>query len=1226
MSYDMPTSPSVVNPEIAKVAFTGVVAAPVTAARRPFGDFAIPVSPKKAGNFAPVKAVGAFAAAGSAAGLKSAARRAPSMVSRAQLEATRLGRPEGVPEDFVTNVAEPTRDQISASLRANNQRLAAFAVPAAKEEDLDAAPSRHANAPRYEALEGDRLAPLWTAKRREMQGVRFVEGGEAVKPLTKEEMDAVGAALDGAIKAFQDDAWEWANANVRGEGEDEDGIDLDGELPPMHIVLTNTGVGKSERGSRRIREDLMYRPLWPVRAIGGEDDGKVGWGHAPAVVAGPDYGLLGELERERLLATHDKQGQLLLTSRGDELEVAETGYYCGAERAGCRRMTERKILAEAGLSSHKLCKQVVKEKETGEETVYECPYANHEEYGVCPVIAMRLRFSEDPLGRGFIVNGKLDKKDLDAEPGRLNNVPGVVLTPHAMSDKKGVPHNVKNPRYVVWDETACGAMVAQTVMPMGALTMVRPAPKLTKKEREDGHQAEFLLADRNNLGEALTDALLAGEELADALMFYALVEDAWSNGYETITKMRRERRARRQRFDFSVVTAEQWDEVKRLLGTVKRVAWGAGNVDDLIDHTLTENENEARIREIAATPTAPYAHEEWRFYKILEDRIELLRKHHMLRNKIAALEGLAAAGNQHANVEQRLEKMKAKLAGEFRIARARDVRIALHPNGQDIELSWRNEFVWSKVPVLLLDASANRRLYEAVFGSKFRIVFHDLRTTERLRTVFVKHDACATGRLVEDQYDFVREVQVKDRDGNVVGTRVRDTKLEKANNRLKVKRAKAAIAKLHQGQAMLVTSTKKLRAEMETWADGDLDAVAAIERGLPDPFAVADVSQRFMHYGNLRGKDGARDFDVLVNVGKQELPDDVIRREARAFYYDQPEEEGDVLPPRSAEEAGHPKTIVDRLHRMRDGRMVVIPTPIYRNVWEAMVQEQKREEEISQALGRLRPFHKLVRGDHPSRWQVAYIIGNVAPVNIVLDDVISIDDLAAQTKLTEVAMTNGGVVSSRAWEAAGFVNARAKTREKDPETALNNRIKAAAKALRELGFGEDEQATPPGWACVKVKSGKRGGGYAVFVDLGTVSEEDVCRAAVAHLAAFGIERPAEDAYVVRMAPLPNTPVITFEDTRASRAERLEAVREAAEFVFCEMTGERDEFPAQVELFRHQRALATRAAAAPAPKRLPPRPPVGLGPDEKIEHDQAADRDERRAAFAQPDEVDEQIPW
>jgi hypothetical protein len=103
------------------------------------------------------------------------------------------------------------------------------------------------------------------------------------------------------------------------------------------------------------------------------------------------------------------------------------------------------------------------------------------------------------------------------------------------------------------------------------------------------------------------------------------------------------------------------------------------------------------------------------------------------------------------------------------------------------------------------------------------------------------------------------------------------------------------------------------------------------------------------HYGNIRGTDDYKDFDTVIDGGREQPRVDAIEAQARALFADDPEPlilTGELME-------------VTRGYRMRDGSSVSGKVMVHVDPRVQAVLEQVRERGSGQTIDRLRLIHCL---------------------------------------------------------------------------------------------------------------------------------------------------------------------------------------------------------------------------------------------------------------------------
>jgi hypothetical protein len=402
-----------------------------------------------------------------------------------------------------------------------------------------------------------------------------------------------------------------------------------------------------------------------------------------------------------------------------------------------------------------------------------------------------------------------------------------------------------------------------------------------------------------------------------------------------------------------------------------------------------------QVKALAERPTGKHLREEWRFWKIVAERLLALKLDATMRDLNGGVDRLGPDG----------KPVPGQARGE------RDMRIQTLDRGASIRISWRAEPNFAEHPVLLLDASADEDLTSKCWGGRDVALTH-VDAKLNLRTVLL---ADRTWRGGEFRLDLAGpEPKARRRVAGMI----------------KLARQALTTASVLYGHGrVLVGAPKPVRAAlMDTWAEAP--------------------NTDWAHYGAIRGLDFARQHLVAFSIGRHEFPVRVIDGIVAAATYDDAEPE----PPIDAwgdgylhnedgslvvDDYGHAVEIrtpqVRRTHPLRTGGSVTVAVSEYEGRWARTIQAQFREEELSQFAGRLRPVYRT--GEAP-----LWIAGSkVLPAGFVVDDVVSMSDLADPARVGAVA---------DALRRVGIADA-----EVIQERAADSRLRGASAAvLHELGL------------------------------------------------------------------------------------------------------------------------------------------------------------------------------
>lgn len=372
-----------------------------------------------------------------------------------------------------------------------------------------------------------------------------------------------------------------------------------------------------------------------------------------------------------------------------------------------------------------------------------------------------------------------------------------------------------------------------------------------------------------------------------------------------------------------------------------------------------------------------------------------------------------------------------------------DPGVSLSQDGKQIELGWLEPLAWPETDLLILDGTADASIYVAILGRThdvevLRISEHDVGM--RQRNIVIEGASTVKTSLFPDEHRAASEAQMQ-------AAEVRKKKIQ------------AVIKKLAgHHQKLLVGTFKALEDEAEKWKKPkNLD---------------------WLHYGAIAGLNDYREHQAALAVGQWELPEAVVRRQARAIIRELPADQAgemDIDKPR--------KTITRRLAH-RDGGHVTVEVKVWKNPWEAALQKQYREAELVQFYGRLRS----IRGAEAMKdWQTVYFMASALPECVIVDDIIHVDDLLGATKTAK-------------GECEGVLSALGLVASKQCKS-----VDAAKKLLNRKGFRAD--TAPEGYILATFKiHGRRGPALNCWVSLNglsEVSEQAVEQAVREHVATLG---------------------------------------------------------------------------------------------------------------------------
>jgi len=703
----------------------------------------------------------------------------------------------------------------------------------------------------------------------------------------------------------------------------------------IHILKAPTGAGKTSQSIRYIGEHRTR--IFAGDGTFKDEDGKDRQGVRPIVMLLPTYANINELrsrasvlnlngalsdadlraqaEEMGLIAEDELDGKLQELRRDAIAAGLETMVYRGKIAAGCQMKEKVELAMAAGVNSSAFCHVATKD-DGGEPQEEHC-----EHYYQCEAISQR-----DRIQRSH-----------------------VVFMPHAFMSLN-VPDDLKYVRAVIVDERIHHAFLNTTTFPISSLMIFRKAPKLTKKEREGCQGAEDrrglqdeLLGGRKEAADIVIEAMQAGRCPAEALY---VKKSAAGKGGEPV-----------------------W---RNLLTSALRVCGSAIQRDGTLSPTMPIEE----VRELCSQPTGVDIREEFRFWKIVEERIKLLQEDSLAASAIANAEKELAGFQGDPDARLRLERRLAEMkAAPRRACGGREMRIQFlrdHVGGgvrESVRISWRTQPNWSDVPMLLLDASAAPDIISKIWGGK-GVVVHDIQGPLNVRTVGVVNRTFSNASVLGSAGSPPDE---------------------------------QALVARRLSQIRLALSTV---SAMYGWGRVVAGASIVVRRAVNNAWAGPE-NVDWCHFGAMRGLDFAKHHAAAFSIGRMEVPTRSIDGLVAALTYDDQDPEQPFDRSGTGLTAdGKPLMLpagVQRI-RMRDGRVVELPAPMYPGKWGRMLQRQYREEELMQFVGRLRPVYR--EGDPP----VWFALSSVIPEDLIVDDLIHIDDLlSGKTYLWDAVRRTGGV-------------------------------------------------------------------------------------------------------------------------------------------------------------------------------------------------------------------------
>lgn len=621
---------------------------------------------------------------------------------------------------------------------------------------------------------------------------------------------------------------------------------------------------------------------------------------------------LGRQAAERgLIAFEDVEMRLADLRRNASSAGLRSMIYKGKAAAGCKMLEKLDLLMGAGISTAGLCRAEVRDS-SGETEEKFCVH-----YHECPAI--------------------LQKKEIAKSH--------VVFLAHAFMTLN-VPEELKTVRAVVADERIFHLFVHTTTFPIQTFDKGRKPPTLTKKEREalkegKGDDAQHIMGLRDRAVKEAKEALLRRECPAAALAAYSELEE---DGVTRTTGL-------------------------ELVQAAKRVC--GGSLPD--SSNITPDIDLKSLKDLCDEPAGERVSEEWRFWKIVEERILLLRED---------TTGTAALARELGRDWPRMAKGDREMRIQY-ILESQQVSDVEVVRNELVRISWRDTPNWKDAPLLLLDASAEPSIIRKIFMSRVpkkggngftiverEVVEHDVPAPLNVRTIAVVDQTYANSKILYRGNDY---------------------------------RDRAKSIKLLHNMRNLLSSVSAWYG----WGRVVAGANTIVRKALcTDFFVPSNVD--FCHFGAMRGLDFAKNHVAAVSFGRMEIPVGTIDGLVAALTYDddEPEQPFDRLGNGDdPDNPGHALRVpmVPQVLPMRSGLDVEIDVPVYPGRWAQMVQIQYREEELRQFVGRLRPVYR--EGEAP----VWIAMSRVIPSGVVVDEVVSLPDLVMRGK--------GGKRYIRLWQA-----------------------------------------------------------------------------------------------------------------------------------------------------------------------------------------------------------------
>ncbi|WP_108398301.1 hypothetical protein [Devosia submarina] len=382
----------------------------------------------------------------------------------------------------------------------------------------------------------------------------------------------------------------------------------------------------------------------------------------------------------------------------------------------------------------------------------------------------------------------------------------------------------------------------------------------------------------------------------------------------------------------------------------------------------------AVIDRLCSTPEAIDIVEEHKFWTVIQERVDaLMRDRELLKTYNLHMKLFEETKPRHG-----VDLRKSPKPPVLEVTNDRDRRIIYLAGADDqVTVVWRKKRNFESLPTLFLDASGRKEILEKIWGGTIRTV--TVNAPLHLRTVLVPDFGQSKTSIIPSQDDNA------------------ETLLAKAELQTLNREAIYTLGLMHGDSAVVACAAKGVRSQLNSgWA--------------------APANTHFMHFGAVRGLDFAKFYGAAVSIGSVTPRDTDIDAYVAALSYDDDEPEALNDPHGNGRVSADPSSAkikrryIDRPYPLRDGGTALV-TGIheYEGAWARMLQQQIREEELGQFVGRLRPVYR--EGEAP----VWYVLGKVLPDGIIVDDIISLRDLARptgrSTRAFRMVKEAGGVVT-----------------------------------------------------------------------------------------------------------------------------------------------------------------------------------------------------------------------
>ena len=652
---------------------------------------------------------------------------------------------------------------------------------------------------------------------------------------------------------------------------------------------------------------------------------------------------------------------------------------------------------------------------------------------------------------------------------------------------------------VIADESIVSQFLGYAMMPVEALGLARTVPRINKREEDAGLTAEVLIEDRAEIADVVRPVVERNEDPAAALLAHD-----WGQGSY----------------------AANLQHLNRLLDSAVNINGRAMDVHEDVSADMQPSEAVDLVNRKAVSR---WVAEEKRFWSTVRERVQQL----ITDQGVGGLANdvrLAAASPEDTPARERAREALPRIeaaAAALRTAKGdRDMRIQTLRHEDDVptvRISFRRKNSFADLPTLLMDASADEGMIRKIYkGRPVEVVTADC--APHLQVLLVPDRSMSDTSLLpyKDRMPFAAAQTLTD-----------------------IRTVIDGLAALFGYSQLGVASTLSVELAANTaWR------------------APANVC--WLHFNNVVGFDALRHHPAMLVVGRQELPIPVIDALVGGLTYDddQPELPIDKLGTGLTAKGNRVRaSVTERQQPMRDGSDLTIDDWTYAGSWARAVQAQAREEQVRQAIGRLRPVYR--DGKAP----LLVYIGRALPSDLVVDAVANLDDVVKSD-----ACRLGQDLRS-----AGVVRYRHDLGGPTPTSASTIRKSDEPEHLKAMGEGRHHAQRGLAQVSFVLDDGREIDGLVPMADL---SDEELRRRVDRYLGQCVptlFRAPGSDITIVHVPERDTQAIVRGDDVKMTKRLGDRAARQVAEDAAEDLAD---------RVLRAAKALFAEATAAAARDRVP----------------------------------------